>query len=471
VLAQVADAVSQVSSAVLGQGAPLATGVSALEGTLDAAAAAAPGLLAPVVASLAEDVRNVLSLNLAPLTVLRLSAFYYLFLTRPAPFWSLLDYYVLTPGAALTQKRWAPAMFALRDRLGGGNYGVTYEAIKVTGPDEEVASRLTADQKNRRLVLKRVGEKLGSQSARSDFLSSGTIARGVAESGLVEGYMCRKLSRVPAARGKVAEFLGDFVVKQTEGAFSKGTQWLVWKFESDSTLGDALDGTLGPFPGCLTDIMVRRVPGTWDQEKRDHETIKVVLRQIFVALRSIHGSGIVHRDIKPENIIVTVEGKVLLIDFGAATDLSTGINFNPQYGMLDPRYSPPEQLVMPEKTPKSPPPAIASFGGPLLWAYGAPDLFDTFSAGVVMLQMCVPTLHTKQAQKNFIADLAKCDYDVQAWRDSGLPTSRGANFALLDRAGGAGWDLVTKLLAKRNSSNRGRLSASGALGHRYFRSA
>ena len=28
-----------------------------------------------------------------------------------------------------------------------------------------------------------------------------------------------------------------------------------------------------------------------------------------------------------------------LIDFGAACDLSTGINFNPEYGMLDPRYS------------------------------------------------------------------------------------------------------------------------------------
>ena len=25
-----------------------------------------------------------------------------------------------------------------------------------------------------------------------------------------------------------------------EGGFTRGTQWLVWKFESDSTLGDAL---------------------------------------------------------------------------------------------------------------------------------------------------------------------------------------------------------------------------------------
>ena len=30
--------------------------------------------------------------------------------------------------------------------------------------------------------------------------------------------------------------------------------------------------------------------------------------------------------------------QVKLIDFGAAVDMCTGINFNPQTGMLDPRY-------------------------------------------------------------------------------------------------------------------------------------
>lgn len=31
--------------------------------------------------------------------------------------------------------------------------------------------------------------------------------------------------------------------------------------------------------------------------------------------------------------------QIKLIDFGAACDLCTGINFNPEYGMLDPRYA------------------------------------------------------------------------------------------------------------------------------------
>ena len=35
----------------------------------------------------------------------------------------------------------------------------------------------------------------------------------------------------------------------------------------------------------------------------------------------IHNKGIIHRDIKPENLLVNKSGKLVLADFGFATEL------------------------------------------------------------------------------------------------------------------------------------------------------
>ena len=78
------------------------------------------------------------------------------------------------------------------------------------------------------------------------------------------------------------------------------------------------------------------------------QVIKRMFRQVLTGAGRLHSLGIVHRDLKPENLLITVDGKIKIIDFGAACDMCTGINFNPLYGMLDPRYSPPEELVMPQ---------------------------------------------------------------------------------------------------------------------------
>ncbi|KAJ1388209.1 Serine/threonine-protein kinase, active site [Sesbania bispinosa] len=345
--------------------------------------------------------------------------------------------------------------FLVGDKLGEGSFGVVYSGVlasKNVDVEERVQKRgrgkatTQLDVKSKdKVILKKV--KVGIQ--------------GAEEFGDFEEWFNYRLSR--AAPETCAEFLGSFVADKTNSQFTKGGKWLVWKFEGDRTLADYMKDR--NFPSNLESVMFGRVLQGVDSSKRNALIIKQIMRQIITSLKKIHDTGIVHRDVKPANLVVTKRGQIKLIDFGAATDLRIGKNYVPNRILLDPDYCPPELYVLPEETPSPPPEPIAAFLSPILWQLNSPDLFDMYSAGIVLLQMAIPSLRSPAALKNFNLEMKNCGYDLKKWRDF---TRLRPDFQILDSESGRGWDLATKLISERGSLRRGRLSAAAALRHPYF---
>ena len=66
--------------------------------------------------------------------------------------------------------------------------------------------------------------------------------------------------------------------------------------------------------------------------------------QLSQALTRVHQNNLLHRDIKPENIILTPQGRVVLIDFGSAREFIAG-KTGDMTRILTPEYAPIEQYL------------------------------------------------------------------------------------------------------------------------------
>eukprot|EP00271_Cylindrocystis_brebissonii_P011564 TRINITY_DN29427_c0_g1_i1.p1 TRINITY_DN29427_c0_g1~~TRINITY_DN29427_c0_g1_i1.p1 ORF type:complete len:711 (-),score=171.20 TRINITY_DN29427_c0_g1_i1:728-2860(-) len=396
---------------------------------------------------------------------LLLAALGWLYLTaRPGVLAGALDSYVLTPlqfalDGIRGRKGLKRADFILGKRLGEGSFGTVYEgALRKLPAGEDGNEKLGRRSQN-------LEEVEGSEKLQKVVLKKArTEIYGAQESLETEEWFNLRIGRV--APGVGVNYLGSFTADKTVGRFKEGGKWLVWKFEGDSTVADFMSAR--DFPDNLGEAFFGRsfLEGR-DAEQRHALIIKQVMRQVLVALQKMHRTGIVHRDIKPSNLVVGRKGAIKIIDFGAAADLRVGKNYTPDMGMLDPDYCPPELYVMPETTPVPPVAPLAASLSPFLWQWFHPDLFDVYSAGIVLLQLACPALRSKSALQSFRTELSAADYDIQEWRRT--TRLRSGSFELLDLDGGRGWDLLTKLLCKRGVGVfKRRLSAAEALRHPYF---
>ena len=69
----------------------------------------------------------------------------------------------------------------------------------------------------------------------------------------------------------------------------------------------------------LKQVQLRGAPFTEDDAM-------AIIFQVIDAIQEIHSQRVIHRDIKPQNIFLTVSGRVILLDFGAAREAISDAN-------------------------------------------------------------------------------------------------------------------------------------------------
>ena len=287
---------------------------------------------------------------------------------------------------------------------------------------------------------------------------------GAAELQEVEAWMNDRVSR--DARGACADFLGSFRVSpdesylnQSEGIIAKEGLWLVWRYEGDKTLAQYM--AQPDYPAGIAKTLFGREGNLRGDAAVELEVTQAAMKQLFRNLNTIHRAGLVHRDIKPHNLVLTHSKtgdissdppKFKLIDLGACACFRTGMNFAPDETIMDPKYAPPEEFLIPSDDV----PDIRKLFGPVALAAGSaawlkhkPDRFDMYSAGVVMMQLALPSLRTNSGLVTFNKSLKRFGYDLFLWRDANKGQLSRSKTAVLDAGDGAGWDLARQLLRPR----------------------
>jgi serine/threonine-protein kinase len=102
-----------------------------------------------------------------------------------------------------------------------------------------------------------------------------------------------------------------------------GAAYIIMRFVEGKNLFEYLEDQGGPIP--------------W-------QTVLRVMRLAVRGLAAVHRKGLVHRDIKPSNIMVSNEGRVLLMDFGLVREVTDASQAAHSGVVGTPQFMSPEQI-------------------------------------------------------------------------------------------------------------------------------
>lgn len=217
-----------------------------------------------------------------------------------------------------------------------------------------------------------------------DFLQSFQVVEELGRGALARVYLCREsglghrdvVVKVARGSGYEAEILGRLEHPNIVPIYSVANDaehfvsFICMPYRGRSTLQDVVDHVRKQgIPRHASNII--RAARFWELshnsgkrtntlDRKDRldrlNYVDGILRiavQLAGALAHAHDVGVYHGDLKPSNVLLTQDGKPLLIDFNLSTDLRSGTG--PRGGTL--AYMPPELLVemsgdAPESSPK-----------------------------------------------------------------------------------------------------------------------
>ncbi|MCR4923435.1 MAG: serine/threonine protein kinase, partial [Lachnospiraceae bacterium] len=192
--------------------------------------------------------------------------------------------------------------YIIKRVLGQGGFGITYEA-SVHKSNEIVA------------IKEYLPDTMASRSTNT------TVSAFSGERGANFEY--GKQCFLEEAK-TLANFIGNPGIVEVKKYFEEnGTAYFVMEFVKGKSYKDYLEDKGGKIP--------------------IDEALKI-LTPVMDALSAVHSRGIIHRDVTPDNICITDDGKVKLLDFGAARyslgDKSRSLDVVLKHG-----YAPKEQYT------------------------------------------------------------------------------------------------------------------------------